>query len=203
MDPISLLILAVGLGMDAFTVALCGGMTMHPVRLRYAARVAFFFGGFQALMPVLGWLGGVGFRDLIARYDHWVAFGLLAFIGGKMVYSALKDGEACQPLDVTSVPLLFTLAVATSIDALAVGLSFAFLGLRIGVPITVIGLMAAAMSLSGVYLGKRCGALFQSRVQTVGGLILIGIGLKILVQDLAGGETVVSLLRPWVTFIGG
>lgn len=183
MDPLSTLILAIGLGMDSFTVSVCGGMAMQPVRLRHALRVGLFFGGFQALMPVLGWLGGLGFRQIISRYDHWVAFGLLAFIGGKMIYEA-RQGSECTPLDMTSIPLLFTLSIATSIDALAVGLSFALLGAAIAAPVTVIGLVTAAMSVAGVYLGRRCGDLFQSKVQIAGGLILIGIGLRIVFQAL-------------------
>ncbi|MBC7235524.1 MAG: manganese efflux pump [Chloroflexi bacterium] len=195
MDPFSILVLAIGLGMDSFTVSVCGGMTMQPVRMRHALRVALFFGGFQALMPLLGWLGGLGFRQLITSYDHWVAFGLLALIGGKMIYEALKEGDTCEPLDVTRVPLLFTLAVATSIDALAVGLSFAFLDVAIALPLAAIGTITGAMSLVGVYLGKSCGALLQSKVQTIGGLILIGIGCKILIQDLiAGGDVIAHTL---------
>jgi manganese efflux pump family protein len=194
--PFSTLILALGLGMDSFTVSVCGGMSMQPVRLRHALRVGLFFGGFQALMPVLGWLGGLGFRHLISRYDHWVAFALLAFIGGKMIHEALR-GATCTPLDVTRIPLLFTLAVATSIDALAVGLSFALLGAAIATPVMVIGLVTATMSVAGVYLGRRCGDLLQSKVQTIGGLILIGIGARILLQDLLGGYTE-TLLRTLV-----
>ena len=185
MDPISVFILAVGLAMDSFAVSICGGMTMNPIRIRHALRIAAFFGLFQTLMPVIGWLGGLGFQGLIASYDHWVAFGLLAFIGGKMIYEASKGDSCARELDIAGIPLLLVLSLATSIDALAVGLSFAFLGVSIIIPVIVIGLITAALSLGGVFLGKRYGSLFQSRAQIMGGLILIGIGIKILIEHLS------------------
>ena len=185
MDVLSILLISVGLAMDSFTVSICGGMTMNPIRIRHALRIAAFFGLFQALMPVIGWLGGLGFQGLIASYDHWVAFGLLAFIGGKMIYEASKGDSCARELDIAGIPLLLVLSLATSIDALAAGLSFAFLGVSIIVPVIVIGLITAALSLGGVFLGKRYGSLFQSRAQIMGGLILIGIGTKILIEHLS------------------
>ena len=184
MDFPSLILLSVGLAMDSFTVSICSGMTMNPVRLFYALRIAFLFGIFQALMPVAGWLGGTGLADLIGPYDHWIAFTLLAFIGGKMIREATQ-GAACERrIDPGSIGVLLVLSVATSIDALAVGLSLAFIKVDIVLPVIMIGAITAALSMAGVYLGRKCGSLFQSRVQTLGGLILIGIGVRIVIKHL-------------------
>ncbi|MBM3188381.1 MAG: manganese efflux pump [Chloroflexi bacterium] len=184
MDTLTVLLLSVGLAMDSFTVSLCGGMTMNPVRVGLALRMALSFGLFQAVMPVLGWVGGSTVAELIASYDHWVAFALLAFIGGRMVREALQ-GETCDSrVDPASLPVLLTLSVATSIDALAVGLGLAVLDVPILGPVLTIGAITAALSLGGVYLGRRVGGFFQSRVQILGGLILIGIGLRILIEHL-------------------
>jgi putative Mn2+ efflux pump MntP len=182
MDAITLLLIAVGLAMDAFSVSICSGMASQGVKLPYALRIASFFGGFQALMPLLGWLGGIGLRDLIASFDHWVALALLAFIGGKMIRESLRaECPAPAPLKFGS---LLVLSVATSIDALAVGLSFSLLQVSITFPILVIGVVTFILSLIGVYIGKRVGCLFQSRVQLIGGVILVGIGIRIVVEHL-------------------
>jgi len=187
MDLASILLIAGGLSIDALTVSICSGMTMKPVQAHLALRIAAFFGGFQALMPILGWLGGTGFQHLISAYDHWIAFGLLAFIGGKMVYESFR-GEACErQVNPANLGVLLVLAVATSIDALAVGLSFALLDVAIVRPAVIIGIVTLVISFAGVYLGKRCSGLFQSRVETAGGLILLGIGVKILVEHLSSG----------------
>ena len=192
MDVLSILLISVGLAMDSFTVSICGGMTMTPVRFSQALRMAVFFGFFQALMPVLGWAGAAAFADLIQAYDHWIAFGLLGIIGSKMIWEALKE-EACDPrLSGATLGVLLALSVATSIDALAVGVSFAFLGVSISRPVIAIGTITGAMSLIGVYLGRRFGDLFQGKVQILGGLILIGIGAKILVEHT--GERLIALL---------
>ena len=171
--------------MDSFTVSICGGMTMNPVRLKSALRIAFFFGVFQALMPVVGWFGGSRLTDLIAGFDHWVAFGLLGLIGARMIHEATRGQARDREINVASVPLLLMLSVATSIDALAVGLSFAFLNVSITRPVIAIGIVAGALSLLGVYLGRRYGSLLGSKAEVVGGAILIGIGVKILVEHLA------------------
>jgi len=181
MDAITILLIAVGLAMDAFSVSICSGMASQAVKPPYALRIATFFGGFQALMPLLGWLGGIGLRDLIAGFDHWVALILLVIIGGKMIRESLRP--ECEPAPLRLGALL-VLAVATSIDALAVGLSFSLLNVSITVPIVVIGLVTFVLSLVGVYIGKRVGSLFQSRVQLIGGIILIGIGVRIVVEHL-------------------
>ena len=184
MDIFSVLLLSVGLAMDAFTVSICGGMTMNPIHRGYAVRMAAFFGAFQAIMPVLGWVGGVGLANAIARYDHWVALALLALIGGRMLWESLQ-GEACDNrVDPASIGVLLTLSVATSIDALAVGLSLAFLRVPITAPVLTIGVITTALSFGGVYLGRRFGDLFHSKVQALGGLILIGIGFKIVIEHV-------------------
>jgi len=171
--------------MDCFTVCICTGMVMQRLDILYALRMASLFGFFQAAMPVAGWFGGLAFRHLITAYDHWVAFGLLALIGGKMLYEALKGGDACeaQPARMGWAALL-TLSVATSIDALAVGLSFSFLNVAIAAPAAIIGLVTVVISLAGVALGRRAGSLLHDKVQLVGGLVLIGIGVKIVVEHL-------------------
>ncbi|MGI5917980.1 MAG: manganese efflux pump MntP family protein, partial [Anaerolineae bacterium] len=185
MEPITIVLLSVGLAMDAFAVSICSGMSMNPVRIRYALRIALFFGLFQALMPVAGWLGGLSFREFIASFDHWIAFGLLAFIGGKMIYEAVKGGDECESqIDPSRLSLLLVLSIATSIDALAAGLSFSVLNVSITGPVIAIGVITAAISFAGVYLGRRCGTVLQSRAQIVGGLILLGIGTRILTGHL-------------------
>ncbi|NLG26733.1 MAG: manganese efflux pump [Chloroflexi bacterium] len=170
--------------MDCFTVCICTGMVMERFRWRHAVRMALMFGLFQGAMPAIAWYGGLAFRDLIAAYDHWVAFGLLAIIGGKMIYESLR-AEACDPRAATmGWGALLTLAVATSIDALAVGLSLSFLKTPIAGPALTFALVTVVISLLGVALGRKAGALLHSHVQLVGGLILVAIGIKILIEHL-------------------
>ena len=187
MSTITLLGIALGLAMDAFAVAIGAGLQLCNVTKRQTFRLAWHFGLFQAFMPVLGWLAGLTLVEYIEPVDHWIAFGLLAFIGGKMVYEALKhqdeDVDRCDP---TKGWRLVMLSVATSIDALAVGLSLAVLGVSIWWPALVIGVVAGALTIVGLELGTRFGALLGRRMEVVGGLILIGIGVKILVEHLAG-----------------
>jgi putative Mn2+ efflux pump MntP len=182
MNTFTLLAIAVGLSMDAFAVAVASGAVARRLHLPHALRLAFLFGGFQALMPVLGWLAGWGFKDLISGVDHWVAFVLLAFIGGKMMYESfqLDDDNTSNRLQNASWLTLLTLAVATSIDALAVGLSFSVLDVRIAVPAVVIGVVTFFISFFGVYLGSKVGHFLERKAAFIGGLILLGIGAKIL-----------------------
>ncbi|MDZ7721445.1 MAG: manganese efflux pump MntP family protein [candidate division KSB1 bacterium] len=185
MDTLSLLIISVGLGMDAFAVSITCGVSIEALKKRHVVRVALAFGLFQAVMPVAGWLLGLGFRGLIESIDHWVAFLLLAFVGGKMLWEARQTYEKkSNPLD---WHVLFIMSVATSIDALAVGLTFAVLKISIITPVLVIGLVTFLMSGAGVFLGDRTGNLVGKRVDVAGGLILIGIGLKILIEHLVQG----------------
>lgn len=187
MGWISLLALACALAMDAFAVAIVTGLTLSPLTRRHIFRLAFHFGLFQALMPWLGWLAGSAFRRYISSFDHWIAFGLLGLVGGKMLWEALggHEGERSPASDPTSGWLLVALSVATSIDALAVGLSLAMLGSTIAVPALAIGVAAAAFTTLGMLIGKRIGSAWGRRVEVAGGLILVGIGVKIVVEHLS------------------
>jgi putative Mn2+ efflux pump MntP len=187
MDLITIVFIALGLAMDAFAVSIASGVTLKKVRLRYAFRVAFFFGGFQALMPLLGWLAGSSFSSYIAAFDHWVAFGLLTFIGGKMIYESTVLKEAEKKTDPRNLTILFILAIATSIDALVVGLSFSFLNVTIIEPVIIIGVITFLLSFAGVYIGARTGSFFENKIEIIGGVILIGIGLKVLIEYLLLG----------------
>ena len=171
--------------MDAFAVSIGSGLCIKRVKNRHALKIAFFFGAFQAVMPVLGWLAGRSLSSLVTHIDHWLAFVLLSFIGGKMIYEARKEQEDKKMLDPLKLHILLTLSVATSIDALAVGVTFAFLAVTIVTPIAVIGLVTFTLSFLGVHIGNRMGHFFEKKIEVLGGLILIGIGLKILIQHLS------------------
>ncbi len=188
MGWLSLFALACALAMDAFAVAIVNGLTLRPLTGRHVFRLAFHFGLFQALMPVVGWLAGSAVHRYISAIDHWVAFMLLAFVGGKMLWGAVRDGHESTPFenDPTSGWSLVVLSVATSIDALAVGLSLAMIGSAIIVPAVVIGVVASAFTVVGMLLGRRIGSLWGKRVEMLGGLILVGIGLKIVVEHTLG-----------------
>jgi len=181
----SVLLIALGLAMDAFAVALGVGTTRANVWFRPGFRLAFHFGLFQFMMPVIGWAAGTTVVRFIASYDHWIAFGLLAYVGGKMIKESFEQGEIQTGADPTRSWTLVMLAVATSIDALAVGLSLAMLQVHILYPSVVIGVVAAAMTALGLVLGRRLGVQFGKRMALVGGLILIGIGLRVVVTHLA------------------
>jgi putative Mn2+ efflux pump MntP len=182
----ALFALAVALAMDAFAVALVTGLALRPLRWAQLLRMSLCFGLFQAAMPILGWSLGKAVYRSIAAYDHWIAFVLLAFVGGKMLVEALFDKEDSPPTTMDStrgIPLLI-LGIATSIDALAVGLSLSMLGVSIILPALVIGMVCIGFTAAGMVLGRRIGALWGPRVEIFGGLILIGIGIKILVEHL-------------------
>lgn len=189
MGFVELFLLAVGLSMDAFAVSICKGLKMRKINYSHACIIGAFFGGFQALMPLIGWLLGKQFEKYITSIDHWIAFVLLGIIGGKMVYEALKgeddneekDGKENDVLDIKE---LFILAVATSIDALAVGITFAFLRVSILPSILTIGITTFVLSVIGVAIGNRFGAKYKSKAEVAGGIILILIGLKILLEGL-------------------
>jgi len=182
---LTLIGVAVGLAMDAFAVSIGAGLTLKTVDARQTFRLAWHFGLFQALMPIIGWLAGLSVERWIAPVDHWIAFGLLAVIGCKMIHEALKDDdEETRRGDPTKGWSLVLLSVATSIDALAVGLSLALLDVSIWWPAVVIGLVAGAFTTMGMQLGKRFGGLLGRRMEVVGGIVLIAIGVKILVEHL-------------------
>jgi putative Mn2+ efflux pump MntP len=168
--------------MDAFAVSVSCGICGRPRKWKFIVRVGLFFGIFQAVMPVLGWLAGSGLKRLISSVDHWIAFGLLCLIGVKMIYESFTLVE--KRFDPRKTRVLFLLAVATSIDALAVGVGFGLLGSGIVVPALVIGSITFCISCLGVWLGDKVGTVFEKRVEVVGGLILIGIGAKILLEHL-------------------
>ncbi len=188
MAPLEILLIALGLSMDAFAVSLASGATMKRLHLPNALKMGLFFGAFQALMPVVGWAAGLAAKDFIAGWDHWIAFVLLAGVGGKMLYESfrIKEEEECGgprtcPFDTGTLTVL---AIATSIDALAVGLTFSLLRLSIIAPVLVIGLVTFLTSVAGVKIGSAGGHFFEHRMEAAGGLVLIGIGLKILLGHL-------------------
>jgi len=183
MDVVTIVLIAVGLAMDAFAVSIASGITITHQRRKNALLMASFFGIFQMLMPLIGWFVGLSLRDLIIGVDHWVAFGLLAFIGSKMIYDSTKkeDGKKGNTIRISS---LLTLSVATSIDALMVGLSFAFLQTAIAVPILVIGIVTFALSYAGFMFGCAIGNIFGNKIKILGGLMLIAIGIKRLLDHL-------------------
>ncbi|MCQ2981791.1 MAG: manganese efflux pump MntP family protein [Treponemataceae bacterium] len=189
MGFIETFLIGVGLSMDAFAVAICKGLKMRKLNLKQALIIGLFFGGFQALMPLIGYLLGTSFSDLVSSFDHWIAFILLAFIGGKMaIESFKKDDDADTAENQLDPPLdykeLFIMAVATSIDALAVGISFAFLNMNIIPAITIIGITTFCLSIVGVWVGNKFGEKYKSKAELAGGIILVGIGIKILVEHL-------------------
>lgn len=187
MSAWTLLLLAVGVSADAFAVALGKGLQVRTHVLRSALVIALAFGGAQAIMPLLGWLLGETFAASISRFDHWVAFGLLVAVGGKMLWEALRPEHAeASDASTTSLSLrqIAVLALATSIDALAVGVSFAFLDVNIWVSIAVIGVTTFVLSFLAVLIGHRVGKRFQRPAEIIGGLVLIGIGVQILVEHL-------------------
>jgi putative Mn2+ efflux pump MntP len=185
MDFIVIFLIGVSLSMDALAVSIAAGLTLRRSRIPSALKIGLFFGGFQAIMPFVGWACGIHLLRFIQSIDHWVAFGLLVFIGGKMIYEAFKIEEA-EKQDYLHTPVLFVLAVATSIDALAVGLSFALLKVAILAPVIIIGCTTFVISFAGLLLGKQIGHFFEKKIEIAGGIILIGIGIKILVEHLAG-----------------
>jgi len=186
MDLLSVFTVALALAMDAFTVAVAGGIVLDPLRKRQVFRFGFHFGLFQAFMPVLGWLAGTAVYRYIDFFDHWIAFVLLAFVGGKMIIEASRGhGSERISRDPTKGWSLIMLSFATSLDALAVGLSFGILGISIWFPALVIGVVASVMTVLGMVFGRRIGARWGSRVEIIGGGILIAIGVKILLEHVA------------------
>jgi putative Mn2+ efflux pump MntP len=180
---ITIIFVAFALSMDAFAVSLCFG-TCAKIKKSVSLRAGLFFGSFQAIMPLIGW--GIGFllKNVIQQIDHWIAFILLVFIGLKMIVEAVKSKSCQKKFDTDSLWVMLSLSIATSLDALAVGLSFALLKIPILAAVSIIGLVTFAMSYAGVYLGKRLGYRFGSKAEIAGGIILVGIGLKILLEHV-------------------
>lgn len=183
MGLIELFLIAVGLSMDAFAVSVCKGLAMPKCTFKKAAIVGLWFGGFQALMPAIGYVLGAQFQEAIASIDHWIAFVLLALIGGNMIHEALDNDE--EEADASlNVKTMFLLAVATSIDALAIGITFAFLKVNIIPAVCFIGIVTFIISFAGVKIGNVFGARYKNKAEIVGGVILILLGLKILLEHL-------------------
>lgn len=185
MSILVIILLALGLALDAFAVSICCGAASGRIHLCHALRMAGFFGFFQAAMPIAGWSLGRFAAGPIRTYDHWIAFGLLGFIGGKMIFEALVFEKDCRECGNSfSLPVLFTLAIATSIDAAAVGISLSLLSVDIIRPAIIIGTITFCISFGGVLAGRRLGSCFGGKVEIAGGIVLIGIGCKILVEHL-------------------
>lgn len=183
MSLFSLFIIAVGLSMDAFAVSICKGLAMQKINLRKAGIVGLWFGGFQALMPFIGYLLGSQFEQYITAIDHWIAFVLLGLIGASMIKEALSKEEECAN-DSLDCKTMFLLAVATSIDALAVGVTFAFLQVEIIPAVSFIGIITFTLSVVGVKVGNIFGTRYKSKAELAGGIILIVMGIKILLEHL-------------------
>lgn len=186
MDIVTIFLIAAGLAMDAFAVSVASGITIGKARLSHGLKFGLFFGGFQFVMPVIGYFLSRNFAVYIAAFDHWIAFALLSVIGVKMLVESGDSRErgADDEARLLSLKNMVLLAVATSIDALAVGISFAIIDTNIWTASLVIGIVAFVFSVCGIFLGKRLGNLFGRRVEILGGLILIGIGLRILIEHL-------------------
>ena len=182
MDIVTIIIMAVGLAMDAFAVSIASGAAYKQLQVKYALRMAVFFGGFQAVMPLIGALAGLSFKEYIVDYDHWVAFFILAAVGSKMIYESFKITEAGKNYSPSNILVLLALSVATSIDALAIGVTLSLVGSSIVTAVIVIGLVTFLLSYIGVILGKKFGHIFENKIEVVGGLVLIALGVKILFE---------------------
>lgn len=181
MSLFEILVIAIGVSMDAFAVAICKGLSVSKLRPSHALKTGLWFGGFQALMPLIGYYAGVRFADVVSSVDHWIAFILLGFIGANMIKESFSREEENHDSDF-SFKTMLAMAVATSIDALAVGVSFAFLRVRIWMAVLIIGLMTALFSIAGVRIGNVFGSRYKSLAELVGGVILLLMGIKILIE---------------------
>jgi putative Mn2+ efflux pump MntP len=184
MDYITIVVIAVGLAMDAFVVSVVSGSAYKQLRIRHALRIALFFGGFQAVMPLIGALAGLTLREYIESCHCWIAFGLLTAVGTKMIYESFKIKSVEENFDPSNIFVLLVLSVATSIDALAVGITLSLIAGSIITAAVIIGLITFVLSYLGVFIGKKFGHFFETKLEAVGGLILIGIGVKILLEHV-------------------
>jgi manganese efflux pump family protein len=181
MDIITIILIAIGLSMDSLAVSIASGVSIKCFKIKDILKIAFFLAIFQGIMPLVGWFAGVGFKQYITEIDHWIAFGLLSYLGIKMIIDGFKSNQEkdCNPL---KFPVLIGLSIATSIDALAVGISFAFLNISILIPVLIIGITTFLFSFLGVLVGIRFGQKYNFRIEIIGGIILVGIGVKILLE---------------------
>lgn len=184
MEFITITVIAVGLAMDAFVVSILSGGAYRQLHVKHALRMAIFFGAFQAFMPLIGSLAGLSLKDYITDYDHWIAFALLAVVGGKMIYESFKIKSVEENLNPSNIFVLLVLSVATSIDALAIGITLSLITSSIIAAVTIIGLITFGLSYTGVLIGKRFGHFFENKLEAFGGFVLIGIGIKILCEHL-------------------
>jgi len=184
MELVTIVVIAVGLAMDAFAVSIVSGTAYRQLKIKHAFRLAFFFGGFQAFMPLIGSLAGLSVKEYIADYDHWMAFGLLSAVGGKMIYESFKIKSAEKNFNPSNIFVLLVLSVATSIDALAIGVTLSIITSSIVAAVIIIGLVTFVLSYIGVFIGKKFGHFFENKIEAVGGLVLIGLGAKILIEHL-------------------
>jgi putative Mn2+ efflux pump MntP len=184
MTLFTIIILAVALAMDAFAVSVASGMVIKNLKIRQSLIIAAWFGLFQAIMPLLGWMCGVKLHRFISEIDHWIVFGLLFFIGSKMIYEAFQVESANEKSNPMDVGVLFVLAIATSIDAFAAGVSFALLNVSIVTPVIIIGIITFIMSFTGTWIGNRGTHFFEKKMEAAAGVVLISIGVKVLFEHL-------------------
>jgi manganese efflux pump family protein len=184
MHLFTIIVMAVGLAIDAFVVSIVSGSAYKQLHVKHVLRMALFFGGFQALMPLIGFMAGLSVKQYIEFCDHWIAFGLLSAVGGKMIYESFRIKSIEEKFDPSNIFVLLMLSLATSIDALAIGITLSLFTSSVIVVVLVIGLVTFILSYFGVYIGKRFGHFFENKIEAVGGVILIGIGVKILFEHL-------------------
>jgi putative Mn2+ efflux pump MntP len=184
MGNVTIILIAIGLAMDAFAVSIASGVTLKGLKTTGALKIAASFGIFQAIMPLIGWFAGKSFSSFIVGVDHWIAFCLLSMVGVKMIYESTKMDSIEKRFDPLKPSVLLVLSLATSIDALAVGVTFSFLNISIITPVIVIGLITFFLAFIGGMFGNRLGSFLEGKIEIFGGLILIGIGLKILLEHL-------------------
>jgi putative Mn2+ efflux pump MntP len=184
MDIITILLIAIGLSFDTFAVSVSTGLAITKIRFWQAVKIAITLAFFQALMPFFGWLFGKQVEHLISNYDHWIAFGLLLILGIRMIYESFKKDEVDKSFNPLNSTVLIGMAVATSIDALVVGVSFAFINMNIYWSVFLIGAVTFLVAMTGILFGKKVGGNHGKRMEIIGGLILIGIGVKILISHL-------------------
>jgi putative Mn2+ efflux pump MntP len=184
MEFLTVFLLAVGLSFDSFAVSVCSGLNLPQIKFRQAAKIAVFLALFQAVMPLIGWLVGNSIKSLIEPVDHWIAFGLLSLIGGKMIIESFIDSDAREIRNPLDIKVILTLSLATSIDALAIGFSFATLLSKILVAVLIIGFVTFAASMLGILIGKKTGPSINRYAEIFGGVILLLIGAKILIEHL-------------------
>lgn len=180
----TIILIALGLSMDALAVSVVNGSITKDLKINHALKVGIFFGSFQAIMPIVGALAGLGAKDALDSFDHWIAFGILFLIGAKMIYESLKIKGAKETSSSLNISRLLILSLATSIDALAVGFSLPLLDMVVWQAAIIIGLVTFALSFAGVYIGNKVGHFFENKIEFFGGLVLIGIGVKILLEHL-------------------